>query len=68
MELSLIVIKNKKTGESTYHALNDKHYDAMLATGGSNFDLEYEWAWMGSVLIPEEVLNEQGFFWKEDNV
>lgn len=63
MELSLVVVKNKLTGKSTFHAVNDKHYDAMLASGGSVIDEEYEWDWLGSVEISEEILNEQGFYW-----
>lgn len=65
MELSLVVIKNKITGKSTYHAVNDKHYDAMLASGGSDLEEVYDWHWMGDVEISEEILNEQGFFWKD---
>lgn len=64
MELSLIRLTNKKTNKTTYHAVNDKHYDGMLASGGSNLDLEYEWAWIGDVEISEDVLNEQGYFIK----
>lgn len=65
LELSLVKVLNKKTGQIQYFGVNDKHYDAMLACGGSNLDLEYDWAWLGSVNISEEILNEQGYFYKD---
>lgn len=61
MELNLIQIKNKKTGQTTYHGVNDNHYDAMLASGGSNLDDLYEWSWLGDVVISEDVLFEEGY-------
>ncbi len=62
MELNLISIKDLKTGRITYHAVNDKHYDGILATGGSNFDLSYEWKYLGDISITEEILNEEKWF------
>ena len=66
MELNLIKVTNKKTGQLRYYAINDKHYDAMLGTGGSNFDLEYEWDWLGDVDICEDSLETKGYFYKDD--
>ncbi len=65
MELSLVSVKNKKTGKLSYFGVNDRHYDAMLACGGSSIELEYEWEWLGDIVIEEEILNEQGYFFKE---
>lgn len=33
MELNLVSVRNQLTGKLTYHGVNDKHYDAMLACG-----------------------------------
>lgn len=59
MTLNLVSIKEKATGKVRYYGVNDKHYDAMLATGGSNLDLEYDWNWLGDVEISEEILTEE---------
>lgn len=66
MELSLVKITNKKTNKVSYSAVNDRHYDGMLACGGSNLELEYDWDWLGDVEIDEQILNEQGWFFKDD--
>jgi hypothetical protein len=61
MELSLVVVIDKKTNKGRYYAVNNKHYDAMLASGGSSLDDEYEWKWLGDVNISEEILQEEGY-------
>ncbi len=61
MELDLVKIVNKKTKGVTYHAVNDKHYNAMLAGAGSNLDDLYDWQYVGSVEIEDEILEEEGF-------
>lgn len=67
MELSLIKITNKHTKAVTYRALNDRHYDAYLATGGCwEFEKDYEWVYLSDVEISEEILNEQGWFLKDE--
>lgn len=67
MELNLVWVKDKETGRTTYFAVNDKHYDAMLACGGCwEIEKRSEWGWLGSVEITEEILNEQGYYFKED--
>jgi hypothetical protein len=66
MELNLVKVTDLKTNKSSYYAVNDKHYDAMLAGGGSNLDLEYSWDWLGDVIITEEILNEEGLFYKDE--
>lgn len=63
MELNLVKIINKKTKRVMYFGVNDRHYDGMLATGGSNLDDLHEWNWLGDVTISEKILNEQGYFW-----
>lgn len=65
MELSLVCIKNKLTGKLQYFGVNDRHYDAMLASGGSSLEDEFEWDWLGDINISEEILNEQGYFYKD---
>lgn len=65
MKLSLVKVTNKSTNKSEYFGINDKHYDAMLASSGSNLDLEYCWHWLGDIHISEEILNEERFFFKE---
>lgn len=59
LELNLVAIKNKQTHKIQYFAVNDKHYDGMLAGSGSSIDLEYEWNWLGSVFISDEILTEE---------
>lgn len=66
MELSLVQIKDKQTGKVTYYGVNDKHYDGMLATGGSILDDQYEWKWLGDVVVDEQVLIEEGYIHKKD--
>lgn len=66
MELSLVVITDKKTGRKSYFGVNDKHYDAMLACGGSVLDEISSWDWLGDINISEEILNEQGYFYREE--
>lgn len=68
MELSLVKIVDKNNPKSPprYFGVNDKHYDAMLSSGGSNLDIEYEWYWLGDVNISEEILNEQGYYCKKN--
>lgn len=66
MQLSLVKITHRATGKVTYYAVNDKHYDAMLACGGSSLEDEYLWEWIGDVEVSQEVLNEQGYFHKDD--
>jgi len=65
MELSLIKIKYPD-GLTSYHAVNDLHYDAMLTCGHLDPKVYGGWDWMGDVTIDEEILNEQGFYWKEE--
>lgn len=65
MTLNLVKILDKKTGTSSYHAVNDLHYNAMLAGGGSYYDDIYSWEWLGDIEISEEVLNEEGLFYKD---
>lgn len=65
MELNLVSVLNKETNKVTYHAVNDRHYDGMLAAGGSEFEDKHPWDWLGDVEISEEILNEQGYFYKE---
>lgn len=62
MILNLVSIKDKRTGKITYYAVNNKHYDIMLDSGGCNFDLTHEWGWLGDVNISEQVLNEEGYW------
>lgn len=63
MELSLIKY-TRPNGRVTYHAVNDRHYDAMLA--GPLDETKYgTWDWLGDVIIDEEILNEQGYFFVE---
>lgn len=59
MELSLVCILDEKTKVKTYHAVNDYHYDGMLA--GEIQGLS--WSWLGQVYITEEILNEEGFYY-----
>lgn len=60
MELSLIKYTHPD-GRITYHAVNDRHYDAMLASPLD--ETKYgTWDWLGDVIIDEEILNEQGYF------
>jgi hypothetical protein len=62
MELNLVSVKNKTTGKVAYYGVDDRHYDAMLASGGSNLDDEFEWNWLGQVEVSEEILGEEGYF------
>lgn len=64
MELSLIKYIHPD-GKIQYFTVNDKHYDGMLA---SQLDeAKYgKWEWLGDVIIDEEILNEQGYFWQDD--
>lgn len=58
LELNLVCVFNKKENTKQYFAVNDKHYDAMLASG----DIDgYEWKWLGNVIIEEQILFEEGF-------
>ncbi len=61
MELSLVWVLNQSTGRKQYFAVNDRHYDAMLA---GEID-GYEWGWLGDVTIEEHVLNEQNYYYKD---
>mgnify|MGYP006921399822 FL=1 len=61
MELRLIKITNKLTGDYQYHAINDKQYDTMLATGGSKYDDEIDWVWLGDVEVPHETVISKGY-------
>ena len=65
MELDLVEITTLATGEKRYFAVNDRHYDAMLACGGSDLDLVYSWRRLGTVVIEEEILHEEGWQWRE---
>lgn len=67
LELSLVCVTDKITGKKQYFGVNDKHYDAMLATGGSVLDTLYEWDWLGEVIIQEDILKESGLKWIEEN-
>lgn len=66
MELSLVQIKDKQTGKITYYGVNDKHYDAMLASGGSDLDDQFEWNWLGDVCVDEQILMEEGYIHKNE--
>ena len=67
MELNLVSVLDKETNRVTYHAVNDKHYDGMLASGGCwELEKRYDWDWLGDVEISEEILNEQGYFYKDE--
>lgn len=67
MELELVAVTNKNTGVVQYYAVNDQHYDGMLASGGCHeLEKDYDWKPLGIVRITEEILNEQGYFWKDD--
>lgn len=61
LELSLVKITNHKEGTSKYFAVNDKHYDAMLA--GEVKD--HSWEWLGDVFIEDEILDECGLDWRQ---
>jgi hypothetical protein len=61
MELSLVKITNKLTGKVSYHAVNDNQYDAMLATGGSKYDEEYDWVWLGDVEVSHDAVISKGY-------
>ena len=63
LELSLIKYIHPD-GKVTYHAVNDKHYDGMLA-GGLSEEKYGKWDWLGDVFISEEILGEQGYFFDE---
>ena len=67
MILNLVRIKNKVSGAIEYFGINDKHYDAMLASGGSNLDLTYEWELLGDVVIENHNLLEAGWIWTPHN-
>lgn len=59
MELSLVAVKDETTGRVTYFGVNDKHYDAMLCG-----ELEgFSWRWLGQIIIEEEILNEEGYYY-----
>lgn len=62
LELSLVWVLDKKTGIKRYYGVNNKHYDAMLCGEIEGLD----WGWLGDVLISEEILNEQGLFYKDE--
>ena len=65
MELDLIIYTDAE-GKKTYHAVNDKHYEAMGACGhGLDESIYGSWDWLGDVQISEEILNEQGYYYKE---
>lgn len=61
LELSLVKITNHKEGKTYYHAVNDKHYDAMLAGEIEGFS----WEWLGDVFIEDEILDECGLDWRQ---
>jgi hypothetical protein len=67
MILNLVKIKNIKTNTVSYHAVNELHYNSMLACGGTSYELEFEWEYMGDVEISEEILNEEGVFYKDND-
>ena len=60
LTLSLIKIIDKN-GKVSYHAVNDRHYDAMLASPLNEQEFG-TWEWLGDVHITEEILNEQGLY------
>jgi len=62
MELNLIEY-TKPDGSIKYFAVNDKHYDGMLAAQLDEAKFG-KWDWLGSVWIEEEILNEQGYFYQ----
>ncbi len=62
MELELVWVRELPDGRKNYFAVNDKHYDAMLAGEIQG----WEWDRVGTVSISEEILNEQGYFYKDD--
>lgn len=66
LELDLVSIKNRKTGLKQCYGLNESHYNGMLASGGSAFDYEYSWEYLGSVVIGDDILNECGYFYKDE--
>lgn len=61
LTLNLVSITTKSDNSTRYYGVNDKHYDGMLATGGSILDDQYSWRYLGDVMIEEQILNEEGF-------
>jgi len=64
MELNLIEYTTPQ-GSIRYYAVNDRHYDGMLAAQLDEHKYG-SWRWLGDIIIEEEILNEQGYFWQED--
>ena len=64
MELNLIKYI-RPDGKIQYFAVNDRHYDGMLAAPLDETEFG-KWDWLGDVIIEEDILNEQGYFWQDD--
>lgn len=55
IELNLVCVENISEKTKTFYAVNDKHYDGMLASG----DIEgFKWEYIGSVYISQEIISE----------
>jgi hypothetical protein len=60
VELNLVAITERATGKTTYHAVDDRSYDAMLATGGSDLDMQYDWKYLGPVHVSHRDIHYTG--------
>src|SRR4051812_44098245 len=65
LELNLVKVINKENGARRFYGVNDKHYDGMFAAGGIALEDKFDWDYLGDVVIEEQILNEQGFFYVE---
>lgn len=64
LELDLVKII-PVDGPSYYHAVNNKHYDAMLA-GNLDENKFGKWEPVGNVYIDEKILNELGYWYTKE--
>lgn len=63
LELNLVRLFNK-LGVKYHYAINDEHYDAMLASPLDPKEFG-EWEYLGTVYIEEDILNECGYYFNE---
>lgn len=65
MILNLVMIKDS-FGKKEYFAVNDKHYDAMLACGGTSLDYTHSWEYLGDIEISGVILEEEGYKYEQN--
>lgn len=56
LDLDLIKLRCKKTNAIYYYAVNDSHYNGLP---GSVLSDDFSWEYLGTVHVPQKVLNEE---------